>query len=98
MFDELLVEHVCPTCKSILPDYQTKALECSLAKYALGDKIDMPDVHIVEGDFEIHDYCVDCETGMHGRAYVKEGKIHKITQFDEDGIERIVAELKNKDS
>ncbi len=91
MFDTILIEHLCH-CGAKLQDYQTKALDNALNVYKLGDSVSTPNLHIEVGSFEIHDYCSACNTSIRGRAYVKDGLLAKIAEFDKDSREKLIAE------
>lgn len=91
LFDTIEVEHTC-TCGEKLPDYQTKALGNILSVYRLGMKVEIPDLEIIIGSFEIHDYCPQCKKSVEGRAYVKDGLLWRVTEKDEKGKEKIVKE------
>ncbi|MEK6886197.1 MAG: hypothetical protein AABW88_00010 [Nanoarchaeota archaeon] len=93
MYDAIIADHGCPRCAKHLKDYQTKALACLVNNYKLGDKPTGEGLEIIEGNFEIYDFCTDCEITIEGKAYVKNGIISKIVNIVE-GIEHIVTELK----
>ena len=69
MFDTIAVEHECPTCHAVLPDYQTKELTNTLVTFRLGDKINFG--HGSKFEFEIHDFCSKCGISMEGVGLVK---------------------------
>ncbi len=91
MFDTVEVEHTC-TCGEKLSDYQTKALGNILETYRLGEKIEIPDLEIVIGSFEIHDYCSNCQRSIEGKAYIKDGLLWRVAEMDEKGNEKVVKE------
>ena len=94
MFDTIEVTHACSNCEEQLQDYQTKALDNLGDRYQLGDSVNRnPDRRtIIIGSFEIYDYCSGCTTRIEGRAYVKDGLLSKVVEFDEQGIEKVIAE------
>jgi len=91
MFDAVEVEHTC-ICGEKHPDYQTKALGNNLEVYRLGEKVIVPDLEIIIGSFEIHDYCSNCKRSIEGKAYIKDGLLWRVTEIDEKGSEKVVAE------
>ena len=62
--------------------------------YQLGDKIENSDLDIVIGSFEIHDYCLSCKTSIEGRAYIRDGLLAKVVEFDEKRKEVLIGEYK----
>jgi hypothetical protein len=91
MFDTIEVAHTC-TCGEKQPDYQTKVLGNLLEIYRLGEKIEIPDLEIVIGSFEIHDYCSNCQKSIEGKAYIKDGLLWRVAEMDDKGKEKVVAE------
>ncbi len=92
LFDTILVPHRCRTCGEEQPDYQTKALDRALDEYRLGDVIKIPNIDITVGSFEIHDFCSKCHTWIEGKAYVRNGLLIKIVEYDAEGKEVLIAE------
>ena len=94
-YDTILAEHECHVCRAKSPGYQTKALGCFLDRYKLGDSPKFEFSNMIRGDFEIHDLCGKCEAWTDGKAYVRNGKIVSIVEIEE-GIEKIIAELRKR--
>jgi hypothetical protein len=80
LFDLINVEHDCYNCGSTLSNYQTKALDSCLVEYKLGDTIDLFDLEIIIGSFDIHDYCNNCNYQIEGSAYIKDKIIWRVTE------------------
>ncbi|MEK6846255.1 MAG: hypothetical protein AABY26_05825 [Nanoarchaeota archaeon] len=91
LFDTIEVEHTC-ICGKLHADYQTKALGNVLEVYRLGEKVEIPDLEIVIGSFEIHDYCSNCQRSIEGKAYIKDGLLWRVAERDEKGKEIMVGE------
>ena len=91
LFDTINVEHDCHNCNYTLDHYQTKALDSCMIEYKLGDKIELADLEVVIGSFEIHDFCTSCSTSISGRGYVKDQILWRVTEYRE-GEEVVVAE------
>ncbi len=91
MFDTIEIRHTC-SCGSVLEDYQTKVLGNILETYRLGQKVEIPELTIIVGSFEIHDYCSNCQKTIEGRAYIKDQLLARITEIEPDRSEKLIAE------
>ena len=91
LFDIINVKHDCYGCGSVMPNYQTKALDSCLVEYKLGDPIDLYDLEIIIGSFDIQDYCENCSLQIDGKGYIKDNILWRVTE-QRDEREVVVAE------
>jgi hypothetical protein len=71
MFDTFLLTDNCPSCGDKLSGIQSKAFECNLDKYSLGDSIRFP-----KGDFIESGYVTErnyCSCNAKTRIIIKNG-------------------------
>ncbi len=97
LFDSVDVPHYCPKCNKKSSEYQTKDLAQHMQHYKVGESFLLHGMKVLEGEFGIYGICLNpkCHTKVEGKAYVRHGRLQKVTEFAE-GLERVVAEYEQK--
>ncbi len=98
LFDTLKVEHQCTGCYENRTEYQTKALGSFLEIYHLGDKPKHDGYQIIFGNFELYDYCGNCDTNMKARGVIIDGLIAKVYEWKDNTFGALIAEHLDEES
>ncbi len=77
MFDEVKAKFRCPECGYSESEFvwQTKALDKILKTYEIGDQVDLRELNIEKGSFEIHKHCPECDNYISGYIKIEDGKL-----------------------
>ncbi len=84
LFDEVKAKFRCPECGYSERErvWQTKALDRFLKTYEVGDELDLKELNIEKGSFEIHEHCPECDSYISAYIKIKDGKLtDEITDF-----------------
>ena len=83
------VEHKCPQCGTPSEEYQIRD---AISGGRFGEEFFLGSMKVCEGDFYMYGYCGKCSKRTEARSYVKCGILYKVTEIQEDGTEKVVAE------
>lgn len=77
MFDNVKAKFNCPECGHSEDDFvwQTKALDRILETYEVGDEVNIRELNIEKGSFEIHELCPECDSYISGYIHIENGKL-----------------------
>lgn len=99
MFDTIMADFKCPHCEYKIPKenmenaaedndlaWQTKATDCSLNTYKIGDDLEFEKLKIKEGWMEIYHICPECKKFVNAEIEIKDNKLSdKVVYLEANG-------------
>ncbi len=74
LFHEFLFDFTCPRCGTHLERWQTKALGCELARWRVGDGVDIPGLVLERARVRVYKSCRTCGLWFHAWAVIEDGR------------------------
>ena len=77
MFDEFIIDDVCPECGDRLPTIQSEKFICELHSYSIGDPIVFDTGIFINSGYLVENTYCSCKSNMKAKLFINDGKFSR---------------------